>query len=166
MPITVVVAERMARRRASLLGPLRREAGLRVLGDTRSGGETLAATATLRPQVLVLGSSVAPRDVPVMLALVRHRSRDTRVVVLGREGGRRRPLDALGHGARGWLDASADSATVARAVRAVAAGQAWVPRAMVARLVPRLQAPPPSGPHPPADAPAGPRPGVRYPKVR
>ena len=49
-----------------------------------------------------------------------------------------RTLEALAHGARGYLDKALLTTFLARAVRVVDAGEAWVPRKMVARIMDRL----------------------------
>ena len=49
-------------------------------------------------------------------------------------------LDALAHRAAGYLDAKSLRAFLEKTVRVVDAGEAWVPRWMVAKVVDRLRA--------------------------
>ena len=46
-------------------------------------------------------------------------------------------LEALASGARGYLEMSAIEIFLARAVRVIDAGKAWVPRKMVAKIMDR-----------------------------
>jgi DNA-binding NarL/FixJ family response regulator len=137
--ITVLIAERPAPRRPSPLDGLRHADDIRVVGEAESGHEVIAVTAALQPRVLLLGSSVARRDVPILLALVRRKSRATRVIVVARRPSWRDLLDALRHGARGYLDEISARRLVSKAVRVVAAGQPWVPRAIVSEIVARVR---------------------------
>lgn len=47
-------------------------------------------------------------------------------------------MDALSHGAQGYLERKALRAFLPKAVRVVDAGEPWVPRKMVAKILARL----------------------------
>jgi DNA-binding NarL/FixJ family response regulator len=140
MSITVLVADRAGPRRESVLHEFAGQDGIRVVGDARTGSEVVAVAASLKPRVVVLGSCVTAREAAAVTALVRQKSHRTRVLVLASP---RAPkawlLDVLGHGACGYLDDDAAPALLARAVRAVDAGQAWMPRRLTAAVLARLQ---------------------------
>jgi DNA-binding NarL/FixJ family response regulator len=140
MSITVLVADRAGPRREAVLHELAGQDGIRVVGDAHTGAEVVAVAAALRPRVVVLGSSVPTREAAAVTALVRQKSRRTRVLVLASPRARTSwVLDVLGHGACGYLDDDAAPALLARAVRAVDAGQAWMPRRLAAAVLARLQ---------------------------
>jgi DNA-binding NarL/FixJ family response regulator len=140
MAITVLVSSRETASSAALVRELRREDGIRVVGEARTGMETVAVTAALKPRVLLLAGSVAPRHLDVLIALVRRKSARTRVILLGGRGSRTALQAALAGGARGYLDATAAAALVSKAVRAVAGGESWLPRADVSPLLAHLRA--------------------------
>jgi DNA-binding NarL/FixJ family response regulator len=140
MSITVVVADREGPRREALLHELAGQDGIRVVADARTVPELVAVAASLKPRVVVLGSSVSGREAAAVTALVRQKSRRTRILVLASPRAPRAwVLDVLGHGACGYLEDDAAPALLARAVRAVDAGQAWMPRRLAAAVLARLQ---------------------------
>ena len=77
------------------------------------------------------------RGCPLIPAL-RQKSPQTKVILLTDGASEARTLEALAHGARGYLDKALLTTFLARAVRVVDAGEAWVPRKMVARIMDRL----------------------------
>jgi DNA-binding NarL/FixJ family response regulator len=92
----------------------------------------------LKPRVLLLDLGVASRDGAAVLRLIRRQSPRTRVILLtGRSSGER-ALDALGRGAHGYLEERALGAYLSQAVRAVVAGEGWMPRKVISKIVDRL----------------------------
>jgi two-component system nitrate/nitrite response regulator NarL len=136
-PITVVIADREKASRAACLRLLGPEKGIRVVGEARSGLEAIAA-AKLTPRILLLDVHMAAGNGLTLLRLLRQKSPRTKVILLTRRASEARILDALSHGARGYLDKKVLRAFLPKAVRVVDAGQAWVPREMVAKLLDRL----------------------------
>jgi len=137
-PITVVVAAEPIERALckSLLEPA---GGITVVADVEAGPAALAALARLRPQVLVLDLQRPRLDVLACLPHIRLQSPRTRVILLT---SRRTPtaliLEGLRRGARGYLDRAALRPFLSKAVRALSAGEAWVPRQMVSRILDQL----------------------------
>jgi DNA-binding NarL/FixJ family response regulator len=123
-PITVVIAERGEADRSACLRLLEPEEGIEVVGEARSGLDVVMSTARLRPRILLLDLVLA-RAGRVPLIPVLRQSED-------------RTLEALYHGARGYLDKSLVGKFLPRAVRVVDAGEAWVPRKMVSRIMDHL----------------------------
>ena len=136
-PITVVIADREKASRAACLRLLRPEKGIRVVGEARSGLEAIAA-AKLRPRILLLDVNMAAGNGVALLRVLRQKSPRTKVILLTRRASQARILDVLAHGARGYLDKKAFRTLLPKAVRLVDAGQAWVPRKMVAKILDRL----------------------------
>lgn len=135
--ISVVIASGRGGRRAVCRRLLARERGIRVAGEARSGLEAIAMAGQHRPRVLVLDVGLSGRD-GALLQAVRARSPRTRVILLARMASQAQLLDALSRGARGSLDTRLLRRFLAKAVRAVAADEAWVPRKLVARILDRL----------------------------
>jgi len=130
-PITVVVAAEPIERALCK--------SLLVVADVEAGPAALAALARLRPQVLVLDLQRPRLDVLACLPHIRLQSPRTRVILLT---SRRTPtaliLEGLRRGARGYLDRAALRPFLSKAVRALSAGEAWVPRQMVSRILDQL----------------------------
>ena len=137
-PITVAIAAE-ARRRASCRRLLERENGITLVGEARPGRESLVALARLRPGVLLLDFARSRLDTLVRLAEIRRRTPRTKVILLTtRRTSDALILEALHRGARGYLDATAAPVLLAKAVRAVHAGQAWVSRRLGSKIRDRL----------------------------
>ena len=137
-PISVVIADRGKSGRATCRNLLQPEKGIRVVGEATSGVGAVSAAARLKPSILLLDLALFNGDGPSLLPVIRRRSPSTRVLLLTRRTPEAPTLDALAHGARGYLEKGSLQTYLARAVRAVNAGEAWVPRKMVALLLARL----------------------------
>ncbi len=136
--ITVVVAAE-PRHQALCRRSLERESGIAVAAEAPPGAGALALAARLRPDVLLLDFTRARLDVLARLPGIRHRAAGTRVLLLtAPRTAETLILEALNRGARGYLDDAAIPALLGRAVRALHAGEAWVPRRMVSKLLDRL----------------------------
>jgi DNA-binding NarL/FixJ family response regulator len=139
-PITVVIADQDKARRTSCLRLLRLRRDIRVLGQARSGLEALAATR-LRPQVLLLDLSLSRGHGSDLLPAIRKSSPGTKIILVAGRASETRILEGLCHGARGYLDKRFLRTFLAKAVRLVGAGQAWVSRGIVPGIVDRLARP-------------------------
>lgn len=136
-PISVIIAHRKKATRAACLRLLRREKHIRVIGEARSGLEAIAA-ARLKPRVFLLDVSFSLGPDVAILPVLRRKSPRTKVILLVRRPSRARILGALSHGARGYLEEHALHVFLAKAVRAVNAGEAWVSRKVVAAILDHL----------------------------
>ncbi len=137
-PIAVVVADRQKADRDECLRMLEPEGGIRVVGEARSGLEAITLTSRLRPRILLLDLGLAREEGSSLIPVLRRKSPQTRVLLMTDEASESRTLEALAHGARGYLDKSLLAKFLPRAVRVVDAGEAWVPRKMVAKIMDRL----------------------------
>ena len=139
--ISIVIADRGKAGRAASRRLLEPEQGIRVVGEARSGLEAVTAAEKLKPSILLLDLGLVDGDSTPLLPVIRHKSPRTRVLLLSDSVPDSRTLDALSHGARGYLDKATLGTYLSRAVRAVNAGEAWVPRKMVANIIARLAMP-------------------------
>ena len=137
-PISVVITERRKAARTVCRNLLEPEKGILVVGEARSGLEAVSTVERLKPSVLVLDAALFDGDVLSLLPVIRRKSPGTRVLLLTDHAPEARTLDTLSLGARGYLEKTAVRAYLSRAVRVVAAGQAWVPRKMVAMIMGHL----------------------------
>jgi DNA-binding NarL/FixJ family response regulator len=136
--ISVVIADRGKSGRATCRTLLRPEKGIRVVGEAASGLDAVTAAERLKPSILLLDLELFNGDGPSLLPVIRRKSPGTRVLLLTDDAPEAPTLEALSHGAHGYLDRGALRSYLPRAVRAVGAGEAWVPRKMVAQIIARL----------------------------
>jgi DNA-binding NarL/FixJ family response regulator len=141
---TVLIADFEEAGRATCRRILQTEKQIKVVGEAVNGLEATTAAANLNPRVLLLGLTLAQAQGGALVSTILGKSPKTRIILLTHRASEHVILDALSEGALGYLPKKALSPYLAKAVRAVAAGEAWVPRAMVGNLVarlPRLAAP-------------------------
>jgi DNA-binding NarL/FixJ family response regulator len=137
-PITVLVADQDQASRTRCLRLLRPEKDILVVGEVRSPIEAIKAGNSLRPRILLLAWSLLRDNGASLLSLFRKNSPKTSIILLPDRASEGLILDAISHGARGYLSQKVLPDFLAKAVRVVAEGEAWVPRAMVGRILDRL----------------------------
>jgi DNA-binding NarL/FixJ family response regulator len=137
-PITVLVADQDQASRTRCLRLLRPEKDILVVGEVRSAIEAIQAGNSLRPRILLLALSLLRDNGGSLLAVLRKNSPKTSIVLLTDRASEARILEAISHGARGYLEQKVLPDFLTKAVRVVAEGEAWVPRAMVRRIIDRL----------------------------
>jgi DNA-binding NarL/FixJ family response regulator len=136
--ITVLIVDKDQARRTRCLRLLRPEKDILVVGEVRSAIEAVKAANTLRPRILLLAWSLLRNNGVSLLSLFRKNSPKTSIILLPDRASEGLILDAISHGARGYLSQKVLPALLTKAVRVVAEGEAWVPRAMVGRIIDRL----------------------------
>ena len=139
--ITVVIAEHQIADRAACLRLLEAESGIRVVGEAKSGLEAITSTGRLRPRILLLDLALARAQRMPLIPALRQKSPQTKVILLTDGASEARTLEALAHGARGYLDKALLTTFLARAVRVVGRGRSmgpcarWSPRSWTASRV-------------------------------
>jgi two-component system invasion response regulator UvrY len=137
-PITVLIADRDETRRAACVRILQPEKGIRLFGRAQSGLEDLLSIAKLKPSILLLDLNLLQGKEIAQLFSLRQISPRTKVILLTHRTPETRILKALSCGARGCIEEKVLGTFLAKAVRCVDAGEAWVPRKMVAMIIERL----------------------------
>lgn len=132
--ISVVVADQQKTLRNSYIRQLLPETGIAVIGQAATSYEVMRALK-LKPQVLLLDWEISSAHGVSILPLVRHQSPGTMVILLGERTSRRRLLDALSLGARGYLRRAVMRTLLPKAVRVVGQGDVWVPRTIVSTIL-------------------------------
>jgi len=136
--ITVIVAGHKKSGRAACLRLLQPEKGIRVVGEARSGLEAIAAGARLKTRILLFHLDLFKGKKINLLWALRQKSPRTKVILLTCRVPEKPILEALSHGARGYIQEKNFSTFLPKAVRRVDAGEAWVSRKMVAKIINRL----------------------------
>lgn len=99
--------------------------------------DTGALCASYRPDVLLVSTRCLRDPQPGWLADVHRQSAGTRVILMDDALTDDALVECLSTGALGWVEADA-TPLVGKAVHAVHAGEAWVPRKLARRLIDRL----------------------------
>jgi DNA-binding NarL/FixJ family response regulator len=133
----VVVAP--AHQRAMCRGALSTSSSIGIIGESGRLTDALDLVTRHKPTVVVLGSGPGRMPLAMVIAALRRSSRSTRVILLT-AGMPPVPaaLEAARRGAHGCLDEAAAYGFLAKAVTAVARGEAWLPRRIAPDLVRHL----------------------------
>jgi len=116
------------------------EPDLEVVGEAEDGKGAVIAWRTLRPTVTIMDLQLPGQTGVAAIQAIRREDPEARILVLTTFDGDADISRALEAGARGYLLKSVRRATLIEAVRAVAAGQRYLPPATAARLVEGMEA--------------------------
>jgi DNA-binding NarL/FixJ family response regulator len=135
--ISVLIADRDAEILALCQRILRPENGIHIVGEARNDSEVIASAIELKPHVLLLElNSLSHGKEASLLLLIREKSPMTKMILFGDSArSEDRVLKALSLGARGYLDKEVLDTYLARAIKAVAEGEVWIPRRMVTGIL-------------------------------
>jgi DNA-binding NarL/FixJ family response regulator len=111
-----------------------RQGHVQMLPTIGSLAELMAAS-TLQYLVIDLHSSSSVRKA---LETIRRARPDMRLIVIGPEGNDELVLEAIGAGARAYLDQKAGPEILRRAVEVVTEGLIWAPRRLLSKMIDRL----------------------------
>jgi two-component system NarL family response regulator len=115
------------------------EPDLEVVGEAGEGREAVARWRELRPTVTIMDLQLPGQSGVEAITAIRREDPEARVLVLTTFDGDADIQRALEAGARGYLLKNVRRATLIEAVRAVAAGQRYLPPATAARLVEAME---------------------------
>jgi len=135
--ITVVVADSDKRRLSACMSLLRSTRGIKVVATGRSVREAVETTRH-QPQIFLLDLKMTRTNDAPAIPLIRTKSPKTQIILLTGNASGARVLNGIAQGARGYLDAKMLRRFLTKAIRAVAAGESWVSRAMVGKLIDQL----------------------------
>lgn len=138
--LSIVIADDHAIVRDGLRALFAAEPGFKIVGLAATGDEAVALAERFSPDVLLLDLSMPRLDGFGVLARLAERRLRARTILLTARIEREAVTKALALGARGVLLKDAPTAMLFKAVRAVAAGELWVSRDIVADLVQALAA--------------------------
>lgn len=133
--VRVIVADDQTAIREALATLLGLFEDLEVVATAADGGEAIDATERESPDVVLMDLRMPGIDGIEATRQISERHPDVAVVVLTTFADEESVLAALGAGARGYLTKDANRTDIARAIRAAAAGQAVLDRAVQARLI-------------------------------
>ena len=137
-PITFLIADHKKSGRAACRRVLRLEKGIQGVGEARSGLEAVALAAKLNPRILLFHMNLFKEKKVDLIGALRRKSPKTRVILITLRSPEAQILDALSHGARGYIQEKDLNTFLPKAVRQVDVGEAWVSRKMVVKILDRL----------------------------
>lgn len=135
MLITVVIAAYEKSRRAAYRQILQTDKGIEVVSEARNSFEVIALSTRLRPAILLIESDLSKGTGISVLRVLRRISPETKAILLTRDGTETRLLKALSFGARGYIGEAFIATFLVKAVKLVSAGEVWVPRRMIVKIV-------------------------------
>lgn len=136
--ITVFVVDDHHLVREGIADVIGQQPDIVATGSGAGNAETLRAVTAARPRVLVVDLEMPAIRGPSFIAMARDALPELRVVVCTMHASSGYVSDALGHGANGYVLKSSSVDALIGAIRAVAAGQAYIDPALqdhVVRLV-------------------------------
>jgi DNA-binding NarL/FixJ family response regulator len=135
--ITVVIADTDTRRLGTCVRLLRAARGITIVATAGVVRETIG-TVVHQPDILLLDLKMTRANDAATIPLLRTKSPHTQIILLTGRASDAQVLTGISQGARGYLDAKLLRLFLVKAVRAVAAGESWVSRAMVGKLIDQL----------------------------
>ena len=111
---------------------------IEVVGEAATAEETLAMAPELRPDVLLLDINLPGTDGLRLLRELAPRLPETRIVMLTVSDNRRDLVEAMRHGAAGYVTKDLSPDALQRAVRGVRSGELPMSRTMAADVVRQL----------------------------
>lgn len=141
--ITVLIVDDHKMFAQSLQALLGSEPDLQVVGAATTLAAARAVVATEPVDVVLMDLRLPDGSGIDGVRALRSLSPASRVLVLTAHAADDTLLDAVAAGAAGYLTKDLDAAALVAAIRAAASGETLVPPAVLARLLPRLSAPPP-----------------------
>src|SRR3990172_3740262 len=130
----IVIAEDHPQYRELLCEQLRLAPDLEVVGEAKDAWEAIAAVGRLAPDVLTLDLDLPGMSGLDVLRVVRWYSENTQVIILSGHTEEETVLEALKHGARGYV-VKGEGTDLAKAIRAVQRGEVWAGRRVLARVL-------------------------------
>lgn len=135
MPIRVLIADDHRIVRAGIRAFLESKQDIAVVGEAGTGEEALALALTLRPEVAVMDLNMPGMGGLEAIRRIKAEIGEVHVVALTMHGDQRFFLEALAAGAEAYVLKGADPAQLLEAVRAAAAGTAYLTPEQAKRML-------------------------------
>jgi DNA-binding NarL/FixJ family response regulator len=136
--VEVLVVDDDALVRALLRDILDREQQIRVVGVAADAASAVELAGHLAPDVIVLEADLPHREGAEVVDRLPELALRSKVLLLTQDADDEAVLQALRRGAHGYVAKQTAVAVIGRAVLAVAAGEAWVERRLMGRLLSEL----------------------------
>jgi DNA-binding NarL/FixJ family response regulator len=137
--ITVFIAEAHVVLRQGLNRFLAQQNDIQVVGAATNGRQLLPRVEALQPHVLLLDLRLLEIDRLAILPNIRAKSPRTKILILADFCDEEFVTRALQHGIQGCVLNAAPPTELVKAIRAIHAGELWVPRRLLTRVVEELR---------------------------
>lgn len=138
--VTILIADSDKAARAATMRVIQPLRGMRVVGEAQTGLEAVTATARLKPRVVLLDLKLSSEFGATLIAILRRKSARTRVILLVGRAPESRIIEALSHGAVGYVTKTEIARFLPEALEAVSSGEAWMSRTLIPKIMDRLAA--------------------------
>lgn len=138
--VSILIADSDKTSRAAATRTIQSLRGMRVVGEAGTGIEAVSMTGKLKPRVVLLDLNLSSEFGASLISVLRRKSSRTRVILLVGAAPENRILEALSHGAVGCVSKKNMPRFLPEALEAVAAGEAWMSRTLIPKIMDRLAA--------------------------
>lgn len=132
--IRVLIADDHSIVRIGLVALVNAEADMQVVAEAADGAQAFQLYRQHRPELVLLDTRMPTQDGIETTRVIRAQFSDARILMLTAFDGDADIQRALDAGVQGYVLKSAAGSELIPALRAVAAGQPWLPREVAARL--------------------------------
>ena len=134
MSVTIILVDDHPIVRQGLRHLLEGEPGFKVMGEAGDGVEALLLAERLKPNILVVDMMMPGLNGLEVLRQLKHVSPDTRTIVLSMQSADAYVIEALKHGAAGYVLKETGPSELINAVREVTQGNQYLSAKLSARL--------------------------------
>jgi len=132
--IKVVIADDHGLFREMLRLTMRREGGIKIVGEAANWRQTIDVISDLKPDIVLLDSTMPEMDGIEALPAIREKSLKTKALMLAANKDEAVIFKALKGGAKGYLSKDVSISDLIKAIKAVHIGELWVERKLMARF--------------------------------
>jgi DNA-binding NarL/FixJ family response regulator len=136
--IRVVIADDHAMVREGIHQLLRRQGDIEIVAEVSDEAQVEKVVENLKPDILLLDPSLFTGL--EALRAIHEKSPRVRILILTKGPPEEELLGYLGAGAKGAISKKETSASLAKAIRVIAAGETWAGRKVIARVIEELSA--------------------------
>jgi two-component system NarL family response regulator len=135
--IRIVIADDHGLFREMLQLALRKEKGIKIVGEADNGPQAIEAIIKLKPDIVLLGIVLSDRDGIEILPAIKEKSLKTKVLMLTANDDETVIFKALKAGAKGYVSKDVSISVLIKAIQSVHQGELWVERKKMARFFDR-----------------------------
>ena len=135
--IRIVIADNQGLFREMLRLALRKEKGIKIVGEADNGSQAIEAISNLKPDVALLEIGLSDMNGIGILPRIREKSLKTKVLMLTADNDETMIFKALKAGAKGYVSKDVNLCDLIKAIQSVYQGELWVERKKMARFFDR-----------------------------
>src|SRR6185312_946194 len=136
-PIRILICDDHFIVRMGLTAMINAETDMEIVGEATDGGEAVAMFARFKPDVMLLDIRMPVVNGVDVATTIRKQNKNARILILSALNGDEDIHKALEAGVAGYVLKDATEESLVPAIRAVAAGEKWIPQEVANRLAAR-----------------------------